>query len=206
MATKSITRKIAGFGGAFALLLAMIFFTGCETSQPKNSGTNSAPANVSGTDTIKKGELLTIIYADAPPPGLPPSEERVKDDGKITLILNQTFDAAGKNRGDLEREIHDRYVTNYFKNLTVTIKPQARFYYVDGEVIHGGEFEYKGRTTVLTAIASAGGVNNFAQEKKVRLTHSDNKTQIVNCIKARENPEIDPEVLPGDKIHVPRRW
>jgi protein involved in polysaccharide export with SLBB domain len=57
----------------------------------------------------------------------------------------------------------------------------------------------------LKVIASAGGFTDFANKKKVKLTRVDGRTQIVNCPKALDNPSLDPEVYPGDTIHVPRR-
>ena len=58
---------------------------------------------------------------------------------------------------------------------------------------------------MLKAIASAGGFTDFANKKKVKLTRVDGRTQTVNCVKALDNPSLDLEVYPGDKIHVPRR-
>jgi len=58
----------------------------------------------------------------------------VHDDGTITLQQNKTFQAAGKSRGLLEREVRDAYVPSEWLHLTVTIKPQERFYFVGGEV------------------------------------------------------------------------
>ena len=91
--------------------------------------------------------------------------------------------------------------------MTVTVKPEesTRWYYVDGEVKSPNRQIYTSRITVLKAIASAGGFTDFANKKKVKLTRVDGRTQIVNCVKALDNPSLDLEVYPGDKIHVPRR-
>jgi polysaccharide export outer membrane protein len=91
--------------------------------------------------------------------------------------------------------------------MTVTVKHQesTRWYYVDGEVKSPARQIYNSRITVLKAIASAGGFTDFANKKKVKLTRVDGRTQIVNCPKALDNPRLDPEVYPGDKIQVPRR-
>jgi protein involved in polysaccharide export with SLBB domain len=64
---------------------------------------------------------------------------------------------------------------------------------------------YISRITVLKAIASAGGFTDFANKKKVKLTRVDGRIQTVNCVKALDKPSLDPEVYPGDKIHVPRK-
>jgi protein involved in polysaccharide export with SLBB domain len=91
--------------------------------------------------------------------------------------------------------------------MTVTVKQQeiTRWYYVDGEVRTPSRQQYITRITVLKAIASASGFTDFANKKKVRLTRADGRTQIVNCVKALDNPTLDPEVYPGDRIHVPRK-
>jgi polysaccharide export outer membrane protein len=138
---------------------------------------------------------------------IPVFEGKIKEDGTITLTLNQTFKADGKTPGDLEREIRTRYVPTVFKYLTVTVKQEGStlWYYVDGEVKAPNRQLYNTRITVLKAIASASGFTDFANKKKVKLTRADGRTQIVNCVKARDNPSLDLEVYPGDKIFVPRR-
>ena len=83
---------------------------------------------------------------------LPPFEEKIKEDGTITLLLNQTFKAAGKTRGELEKEIRERYVPRLLQYMTVTVKQQDRWYYVDGEVKSPNRQIYNSRITVLKAI------------------------------------------------------
>jgi polysaccharide biosynthesis/export protein VpsN len=174
--------------------------------------TASAPSAITNLvglepEVFRAGDSLTVTFSDTPTPMLP-FEEKVREDGTITLALNQTFKAAGKTRGELEKEIRARYVPDYFRQMTVTLKqPEStRWYYVDGEVKQPNRLVYASRITVLKAIASAGGFTDFANKKKVKLTRLDGRTQIVNCPKALENPALDPEIYPGDKVHVPRRF
>ncbi len=157
-------------------------------------------------EVLRVGDSLTVTFADTPTP-LPVFEEKIREDGTITLALNQTFKADGKTRGDLAKEIRARYVPDYFKQMTVMVKQleSTRWYYVDGEVKTPTRQIYNSRITVLKAIASAGGFTDFANKKKVKLTRVDGRTQDVNCPKALQNPALDPEVYPGDKIYVPRR-
>ena len=160
----------------------------------------------SESEMLHVGDTLTVTMADTPVV-IPPAEEKIKPDGTITLTLNQVFKADGKTRGELEKDIRARYVPDYFRQMTVTVKQQesTRWYYVDGEVRSPSRQIYNIRITVSKAIATAGGFTDFANKKKVRLTRLDGRTQTVNCLKALENPALDPEVYPGDKIHVPRR-
>jgi polysaccharide export outer membrane protein len=157
-------------------------------------------------EVFRVGDSLTVTFTDTLMV-IPPFEDKIKEDGTITLTLNQTFKADGKTRGNLEKEIRARYVPDYFKYMTVTVKQQesTRWYYMNGEVRSPARQIYNSRITVLKAIASSGGFTDFANKKKVKLTRVDGRTQTVNCVKALDNPALDPEVYPGDTIHVPRR-
>jgi len=219
---------------ASCLLLTGLFFAGCQTERadsgfsevpgiepvaqggtsPGNTAATAVAPNPGATTTnggsaefIKVGDILVISFADLPPDRLmPPFDQKVKDDGTITLIYNQPFQATGKRTGDLEREIRAFYVPSYFRNLTVTVRLSAdRFIYVDGEVRLQGKVPYTGPITVSKAIAAAGGFTDFANKRSVKLIREDGRKQTVNCNKVLDHPELDPPVFPNDKIHVPRR-
>jgi protein involved in polysaccharide export with SLBB domain len=171
-------------------------------------GAVSVATNSSGSaaEVLRVGDSLTITFTDTPVP-IPTFDEKIKEDGTITLTQNKTFKADGKTRGGLEKEIRACYVPNYYKYMTVSVKQQesTRWYYVNGEVKMPNRQIYTSRLTLLQAIASTGGFTDFANKKKVKLTRVDGRTQIVNCVKALENPSLDPEIYPCDTIHVPRR-
>ena len=147
---------------------------------------------------------MLIVFADLPTP-VPPIEEHVSETGKITGLHNESFQAAGKKRNDLEREIHDRYVPDYYKFLTVNVKILNRFYFVDGEVKSPNRYIYEGNMTVLKAITSAGGFTDFASKRKVKVIRSDKRKETENCVKALDDPKLDLELFPGDTVHVPRK-
>jgi protein involved in polysaccharide export with SLBB domain len=217
------------------LLLTGLLFAGCQTNKA-DSGFSEVPgveatapgaapainqvtagtpgANSGGTnidlsgEIIKPGDVLLITFADLPKDAqLPAFDQRVKDDGTVTLIYNRSFQAAGKRTGDLEREIRAFYVPGYFINMTPTVRisGESRFYYVDGEVRAPGKFPYVSGITVTKAIASAGGYTDFANKRKVKLIRAGGRQQTINSNKVLDNPEQDPLVFPDDKIHVPRR-
>ena len=168
----------------------------------------SVAAHAAGPEPemFRVGDSLTVVYADLPM-ATPAFEGKIKEDGTITLLLNQTFTATGKTAGELEKEIRACYVPKYYKNMTVTVTPQqsTRWYYVLGEVRLPNRQIYTSPITVLQAIASAGGFTDFANKKKVKLTRVDGRRYTVNCVKALEKPSLDLQVYPGDTIHVPRR-
>lgn len=186
------------------LLAGAAAFTGCESFGGNETPAPAAPAAASKTsEALNVGDLVTVVFSDTPTPTTP-FEERVKDDGTITLLLNQTFQVAGKTRSAVEKEVRARYVPAYFVNLTVTVKPQERYFYVNGEVKTPSRQPHPGEITVLKAIASAQGFTDYANKKKVRLTRADGRTVIVNCEKALKDAQLDLPVYPGDNIDVPR--
>jgi protein involved in polysaccharide export with SLBB domain len=197
----------AAMGG---LLAAFFFLAGCHSPPPRNYP-GGVPGAASGTIPesllFRVGDSVTIVFADLPPPPVPPFVVKIREDGTVTLLQNETFTFVGKAPGDLEKEIRDRYVPAYYKFMTVNVQPkeQTLFYYVDGEVRTPARQTYIERTTVLKAIASAGGFTDFAKKTGVKLTRVDGRKATVNCKKAIDNPILDLEVYPGDKIYVPRK-
>jgi polysaccharide export outer membrane protein len=183
-------------------------------AQPVASATGSPAAPAAGLTAdsaahlLNVGDQLTIVYTDTPTP-IPSFEGPIKDDGTITLIFNKTFKAAGKTVAELEKAIHDNYVPAYYRNLTITVRYQAQtqFYYVGGEVRSPGRQVYIGRITVSKAIQSAGDLTDWAKKTKVQLTRGNGaKPIVVDLNEALKDPGKDPEVYPGDRIHVPRKF
>ena len=218
---KFFGRGFAGFG----LLLAAILLAGCQTDEnykfandPLAQGAAPADASMNGTtasssaDTstngsatlLGKGDEITVSFCDIPSPPLP-IVDTIKDDGTVTLILDQKFRAAGKTTGALQAEIHDHYVPKYYKYLTVSIATKERFFYVGGEVRNPSRQVYSGRMTVLSAIDTAGGFTDFARKGKVQVTRLSGESFFVDCIRALKHPELNREIFPGDKIQVHRR-
>ena len=203
------------FKAVGALMLAVLVLAGCQSArQPfaevdeSSEATNSVPSqgyDVSA-EVLQIGEPIIVTFSDLPI-AVQPFEERIKADGNITLIHNETFVAAGKSIGQLEKEVRARYVPRFYVNMTVTIKPQenTRFYFVGGEVKQPGRQVYLSRLTVLKAIQSAGDFTDYAKKKKVQLTRANGKTFVINADEALKDPKRDLELYPGDKIHVPRR-
>ena len=188
------------WGGLAGLAAAGLLLSGCATNAPTEAVDSGAKGHPISPSALRVGELLGISFADTAIP-LQPFEGRIRDDGKITLMHNQEFAAAGRSVTDLEKEIHERYVPRFYVNLTVTVKAQDRFFYVEGEVKMPSRVEYRGDITVLGAISAAGGFTEFANPKTVKILRGD-KTIIVNCVKAKEEPKLDVQIYPGDRISV----
>jgi protein involved in polysaccharide export with SLBB domain len=194
-----------------ALLLAVLLSGGCASSGRGGSdramlaaGTNFLNSASSSTGYLRVDDMVTVVFSGvAGPPEK--HEERIKEDGTITLQLVGPIKAEGKTAGQLQEMIQALYVPKYFQRLTVTVLTENRFFYVSGEVKLPNRIAYVGEMSVLKAIASAGGFTDFAKKTQVQLSRPDGRVITVNCTKALEDPSLDLPVSPGDKVHVPRR-
>jgi polysaccharide biosynthesis/export protein VpsN len=211
MSIKIVGKRLQCWGTVCALVVAGMFLAGCHTQSAKKASGARPEVGTGGPGNLEPavyqvGDTVTVAITDLPTQP-PIFEEKVREDGTITLLLNQEFKAAGKSTGELEKEIRARYVPKYYVYMTVNVKPkdQTLFYYLDGEVKAPARQTYIERTTVLKAIASAGGFTDFAKKKAVKLTRQDGRKFTINCVKAREDHSLDLEVYPGDKIFVPRK-
>jgi polysaccharide export outer membrane protein len=162
------------------------------------------PAHDDTSDTIHVGDKLIVTFADTVTP-VQPFDVTVREDGMITLIYNQKIKAAGKNRGQLEDEIRALYVPKIFKQLTVSLRPEDRFFTVGGEVRMPARQIYTGSMTVLKGIAAAGGFTEFANKRRVEIIRANGKKEKVDAVKAQEDPRYDLPIYPGDQIFISRR-
>ena len=207
--------KFFGRGTAgLALVLAGVLLAGCQTDRgnggsyggdplKETTAPASGPANPSGT-LMHVGDEITVSFSDVAQSILP-IDDTIKEDGSITLVYNQKFQAAGKTAGVLQEEIRQRYVPQYFKFLTVTVKTQERFYFVGGEVRAPGRQIYTGSMTLLGAIDTAGGFTDFAKRSKVQVTREGGKSFNVDATKALTHPELNVPIFPGDRVFVHKR-
>jgi polysaccharide export outer membrane protein len=193
-------RKIPGhWVVALGMILAGLL-GGCQTAPKYSDLPPEQVAQFHISDPVNVS--FTSFVTDEP--GLQPFVGRIQGDGTITLPLIGSVTAVGKTEGELQKQIHDLYVPKYYQNLTVTVKGEVTYFYVDGEVQQRGQKEYPGQMTIVKAIAAAGGFTDFAKETKVRLTRGKH-TEIINVKKAIRDPRYDVPVYPGDNIVVPRR-
>jgi len=225
------TQRLRSFFQATAVLAMMACLTGCQTTSPEPefqeydatvsvvpgqhvTALESTPAietapevqakPVRGySDLFQVGDMVAVTFSGTSE-NIPSHEERIKEDGTITLFLIKSVQAAGKTPGELQRELQAEY-NKYYKTLVVTVRTYARVYYVGGEVKRPGTQEYLGQTSVTKAIQAAGDFTDFAKKSRIRVIRNDGTSLTVNFSKLIDDPSLDPPIYPGDKIHVPRR-
>lgn len=203
---RQLPQSLGAFVRSLAILALAAWVAGCaggggNSGQPQAAGSR-APAEFS--DKLRKEDLVDIKFSNNP---TPPQDvaERIKEDGMINLPLIGAVQAEGKTAGQLQKEIQERYVPQYFRRLTVTIRTENRVFYVDGEVVRPDRYAYSGEITLLQAIASAGGFTDFASRRRVELVRSTGEKMVIDGVKAKDNVNLDVPILPGDRINVPRR-
>src|SRR5438046_2461673 len=96
---------------------------------------------------------------------------QIRPDGKITLPLVGDVSATGMTPLEL-RDSLAKSLTEYITNPTVTVivvEAESAHAFVMGEVSHPGPVQLHGPTTVLQALAMAGGFKEFANTKDVKV-------------------------------------
>lgn len=200
-------------GSALLAATLMLTTTGCQffNSKSGSNGPVQAGTNTSALytmDTIEIGETVRItLSGPIDLPGKYPMEQRVKEDGTINLEYIGSIQAADRKVSELQADIHDRYVPKYYKHLNVLVQYENRFYFINGHVRTPNKYAYVSGMTLLNAIASAGGFDDYADKKKVTVTRFNGKIETINCVKALTDPRLDIAIYPKDKIDVPmRKW
>jgi polysaccharide biosynthesis/export protein len=104
----------------------------------------------------------------------------VLPDGRISVPLAGSVQASGRTVDAVENAIADRLASNFavrpsvFVSVTSVIDSGETFpIYVVGQVGAPGQVEVEVGTTLLQAIALAGGLDRFAATKRIQLRRSD---------------------------------
>ncbi|MCW5554703.1 MAG: SLBB domain-containing protein [Verrucomicrobiae bacterium] len=198
-------------------VVVCILLTGCQTpaddpfsaqspEEPVITGAGAlgSPSVNTNVGVFTVGDIVTVNFSGNID-SIPTHEERIPEDGRITLPLIGPVVAAGKTAAELQKVVHDLYVPRYYRRLTVTVVPKDLVFYVGGEVRREGPAAYIGGTTLTKAIQTAGGFTDFANKKRIQLTRGGT-TATYDWNKIQQNPSLDPLIIPGDSINVRRRW
>jgi len=138
------------------------------------------------------------------------NEVTVRPDGRITLPLLNDVVAAGMTPDELRAKLTadaQRYLED--PNVTVVVKQiNSRRVYITGLVGKPGAYPLSSSTSVLQLISMAGGLNEFANSKKIRIMRNEggkqeslpfNYKDVANGTNLDQNIELKP----GDTVVVP---
>src|SRR6267154_3368390 len=136
----------------------------------------------------------------------------VQPDGFITLLGVGDLHVEGQTIPDVTQSIRAAYAkTLHSPILTVRLVDFEKPYFIaGGEVGHPGKFDLRGDTTVVQAVAIAGGLRDSAKHSQILLFHRvpDGWVQVkkVNLKKMLKeaNLEEDAHLQAGDFLFVPK--
>jgi polysaccharide biosynthesis/export protein len=103
----------------------------------------------------------------------------VRPDGKVTLPLLNDVDAAGLTPMEF-REVLTQKLAEYIPSAEVSVivvEPKSFKVSILGEVPKPGRYEFRARTTVLDAIAHAGGLSQWSSRNKIFVLRPTGATQ-----------------------------
>ncbi|MDQ2868256.1 MAG: polysaccharide export protein, partial [Verrucomicrobiota bacterium] len=128
--------------------------------------------------------------------------------GSINLPYINRVHAAGLTPSQLAQSIEGVYRSNkIFTNPTITIvmQPSARFVNIGGAVRSPSRVQFTEDMTLLAAINAAGGFNDFADQRHVRLLRG-NSARVFDVRQFRRDPSLDAKLQPGDRVEVPQSF
>src|SRR5476649_2061106 len=192
---------------AAAVVLAACTLTPLA-ARDKDADKKPAPQAPAINDEYRLGpgdKLRIEVYKD---PQLSQSVQ-VRPDGKITLPLVGDLEATSRTPIEL-RDTIATSLKEYVTNPTVTVivvEALASKVYVMGEVTHPGTMELHGPTTILQALAMAGGFKEFANTKDVKVLRPTGDRGGVQTLKFNYKNVINGDATPfylrsGDTVVV----
>ncbi|MER9019320.1 polysaccharide biosynthesis/export family protein [Mesorhizobium sp. M0898] len=128
--------------------------------------------------------------------------------GQISLPLIGTLTAAGKTVRQLENEIETAYGAKYLQSPDVTVfvkESIGQRITVDGEVNKAGIYPVSSNSSLLDAIALAGGFNPIGDASKVFVYRNVGKNKLVanyNVEEIRAGKNRNPRIYGGDVVVV----
>ena len=134
----------------------------------------------------------------------------VRPDGRITLPLISDVQAGGLTPELLRDRIREQ-ATKFVEDPSVTVvvkQINSRRVYVTGMVGKPGAYPISNPTTVLQLLSMAGGVNEFANAKKIMVMRNENgqqKAYKFNYKDVVKGQNLKQNILlqPGDTVVVP---
>jgi len=121
---------------------------------------------------IATGDVLQVFVWREPDLS---REIRVRTDGLVTVPLLGDLSAVNKTPKNLATELAQllgKFITSPNVTVTVSYSSTQRFFIV-GQVSKAGEFPLLGRTTLLQALALAGGFQEYAKTEEVKVVRQE---------------------------------
>jgi len=219
---KTITRthSLRHLRVALPAAVAMLVVSGATSAMAQRAAQPAPkPAAATGAPVIPVGVVPPAGYVIGPEDVLSIVFWREKDlsvdaavrpDGMITVPLVNDLRAAGLTPDQLREQLRIA-AGKFVEDPTVTVVVKAinsRKVFITGMVSRPGQYPLGGPTTVMQLIALAGGLQEYADNRKILIMRTEggepvakrfNYQDVLNGKNLKQNIEL----LPGDTIVVP---
>lgn len=218
VADKAMKRRVISIAAACAGLAATMLLSSCAGSPPPSpdmpriSPELMARPPVGQGNTPIAGQLLRpddrISISVAREPTLSLENVRVAADGFVDLPYLGRIQAAGRTTTDVAREIRDHLAATYLTDPHVAvnvIEYSSHIVTVEGAVGHSGQFTFTQGTTLLGAVAAAGGPARVAKLDRILIFRNfgnERRVAVFNMKDLRSGKGLDPLLEPGDQVVV----
>ncbi|MET4898841.1 polysaccharide biosynthesis/export family protein [Sphingomonadaceae bacterium jetA1] len=135
-------------------------------------------------------------------------QAQVDASGRLSFPLIGVIEVAGHTPGEVERIIKQRLSERFVRDPQVTVnlvETVSRVITVDGQVKEPGLYPVIGRMTLMRAIATAKGADEFAKLDDVvifRTVNGQKMAALYNLKAIRQGNYEDPEVFANDVVVV----
>ena len=216
-----MTLTISNTGLRAALTLLTLVLGGCSygnsggelgstgyTSVVAELPAPGATDSVSATRPYLVGPADVLVIDVFGIEGLEAREVTVDSAGRIAFPMAGTIDAAGNTPAELVEIIAARLRANHVRDPRVTVnlkKTTEQVVTVDGQVKQPGLYPLVGKMTLMRAVASARGLDEFAKLDDVvilRTVNGQRYAGLYNLSSIRRGNYADPEVYANDTVIV----
>ena len=197
--------KFYKWGAALALGLLV---AGCAADfGPVASFDGTVPGSLASIDgtvsgsvapVLQRGDKIKVtVYGEDNLNGI----YDIDPSGSVSVPLAGTVRAAGRTKGQLQREIARRYKSEYLQDPKVTVEVVSfRPIYILGEAERPGEYPYRSGLNLISAVTAAGGFTYRASRSYVLIQHPGEEVW-------RQYPlSASVAISPGDLIRIPERF
>lgn len=198
-----------------ALFVSTRAFTQVAAIPPQDAASSSAGVNKLGFSDrhprylMRPGDVFDVLFEYTPEFN---QTVTVQPDGYIALRDVGDMYVAGLATPDVTQKLAETYGKILNKPvISILLKDFEKPYFIaDGQVGHPGKYELRGDTTVVQAVAMAGGFLNSAKHSNVVLFRRvsdewvESKVLDVKKMQNSRNLTEDVHLRPGDMVFVPK--
>lgn len=181
-------RKIAA---AFFILFASVLAAQAQATLRIG---DPVELKIAGVPAEEQAQVNNIYTIDATGTVNLPYINKVRADGLTPAQLSSAIEGTYRS---------GKIYTN--PTITIVMQPNARFVNVGGAVRTPSRVPFTEDMTLLTAINAAGGFNDFADQRKVRVLRGS-EVRVYDVRQSRRDPSKDLKLQPGDRVEIPQSF